>query len=184
MRVDIFKNWFLVILISVLTLCTIQTFAGMIMKNTSGYFHMFLNILARLRDGRFHRFPTTKNPSFVGHDGNNQHVHPLVELEEGHNVQHATNQRRMLPANHLKKKRTYKVVFFDSQGDSIHLSSEMVKEIEEEVQIDPENRASNHQSTSDAASTSEEAPEIEITIPVPELIEQAQNWGFHSAEHE
>lgn len=147
-------------------------------------FISFFKVVARLRDGRrFHRFPpvTTKSPIPAGHNGNH-HPHPIIDLEEGHNVQNKMDQRKKLPTHHLQKKRTYKVMFFDTEGDSIHLSSEMAEEIKEEVQIDPENRASNHQSTSDAASTSEEVPEIESMIPVQNLIENAEKWGFHSAE--
>lgn len=96
---------------------------------------------------------------------------------------HATDHhRRQLPARHAHKKRSYRVVFFDSEGDSIHVSSEAANEIKQEVQIDPENRASKQQSKSDAASTSEEAPEIESTVSNPELVEHAEKWGFHSAE--
>lgn len=127
--------------------------------------------------------PTPKPVHFAHHDGNHHDVHPMIELEEGVNLPHGDDQHRKLPARHAHKKRTYKVVYFDSEGDSIHQSSEE-HEIRADVQIDPENRASKEQSRSDAASSSEQAPEIESTVAVPELVENAEKWGFHSKEQQ
>lgn len=163
MRVKTVEILSLAILISVLAFYTVQTLAA--------------------RHHVLPGHPTPKPVHFAHHDGNHHDVHPMIELEEGVNLPHVDDQHRKLPARHAHKKRTYKVVYFDSEGDSIHQSSEE-NENPADVQIDPENRASKEQSKSDAASSSEQAPEIENTVAVPELVENAEKWGFHSKEQQ
>lgn len=83
-------------------------------------------------------------------------------------------------ANHLKKKRSVRVTFFDTDGNSIH-SQESVEEFKSDVGIDPHNQASKYQSKSIATSTSEEVPQIQTTVSVPELMKHQDEW-IHSNE--